>query len=88
MASIVDDNHNQVEHVTSSNNDFLAEIDPDVQIIKSAIMNQCKQYTVVAKRIRTHCYFNKKEQMEVKRSSKSRKTVMLVPEIQCVYLIV
>ena len=43
MASIVDDNHNQVEHITSSNNDILAEIDPDVQIIKSAIMNQCKQ---------------------------------------------
>ena len=44
MASIVDDNHNQVEHITSSNNDILAEIDPDVQIIKSSIMNQCKQY--------------------------------------------
>ena len=44
MASIVDDNHNQVEHITSSNNDILAEIDLDVQIIKLAIMNQCKQY--------------------------------------------
>ena len=35
------------------------------------------QYTVVAKRVRTFCYFIKKEQTRVKRLNKSRKTVNL-----------
>ena len=46
-----------------------------------------KESTVVAKRIRTYCYFIRKIQMKVKRSNISRKTVMFVPEIQCVYLV-
>ena len=41
-------------------------------------------YIVVAKRIWTYCYFIRKEQVKVKWSKKSRKTVMFVPEIQCV----
>ena len=45
MTSIVD-NINGEHHRTiiSSNNDFLADIDPDIQLAQSAIQNQCKQY--------------------------------------------
>ena len=45
MTSIVD-NINGEHHrtITSSNNDFLADIDPDIQLAQSAIQNQCKQY--------------------------------------------
>ena len=45
MTSIVD-NINIKHHRTiiSSNNDFLADIDPDIQLAQSAIQNQCKQY--------------------------------------------
>ena len=40
------DNRNGENHRTiiSSNNDFLADIDPDTQLAQSAIQNQCKQY--------------------------------------------
>ena len=45
MTSIVD-NRNEEYHGTiiSSNNDFLADIVPDIQLAQSAIQNQCKQY--------------------------------------------
>ena len=39
------------------------------------------QCTVVTKRIRTYCYFIRKEQTIVKRSNKSLKTVLSVSEI-------
>ena len=45
----------------------------------SVCLTKCKAgcHTVVAKRIRTFCYFIKKEQMRVKQPNKSRKTVRL-----------
>ena len=45
MTGIVD-NRNEEYHGTiiSSNNDFLADIDPDIQLAQSAIQNQCTQY--------------------------------------------
>ena len=45
MTGIVD-NRNEEYHGTiiSSNNDFLADINPDIQLAQSAIQNQCKQY--------------------------------------------
>ena len=46
----------------------------------------CTLHTVMAKRIRTYSYFIVKEQMKVKRSNKSRETVVLVSKIQCVCL--
>ena len=47
MTGIVD-NRNEEYHGTiiSSNNDFLADIDPDIQLAQSAIQNQCKQYNI------------------------------------------
>ena len=43
------------------------------------------EYTVMAKRIRTICYFIRKKKMRVKRPNKLGKTVILVPGIQYMY---
>ena len=46
MSSIVDNingEHHTCRTIISSNNYFLADIDPDIQLAQSAIQNQCKQ---------------------------------------------